>query len=56
MLASSLKQKLNTIDKSKALQKAVEEKKEEVQKQISDLRPVIKLVVERTKKLQKEVI
>lgn len=55
VLASSLKQKLVLIDKMIALQKAVQQKREETIEQANTLRPHLQLIIRRTKELQLQI-
>ncbi|KAG7203765.1 hypothetical protein KM043_013788 [Ampulex compressa] len=55
VLASSLKQKLILIDKVVASQKSVMQKRENAMEQADSLRPLLKLVIKRTKELQSEI-
>lgn len=55
VVAATLKQKLNLIDRMVAQQESVRQKQDDTQNQIDKLRPLLKLVVQRTKELQTEV-
>lgn len=55
VVATTLKQKLNLIDKMIAQQECVRQKQDEIQDQIKRLRPLLKLVIQRTKELQAEI-
>ncbi|EZA50664.1 CDK5RAP3-like protein [Ooceraea biroi] len=55
VVAATLKQKLNLIDRMVAEQKCVRQKQEEAQDKIEELRPLLKLVIQRTKELQAEI-
>lgn len=55
VVATSLKQKLNLIDRMVFQQESVRQKREDARNQIGKLRPLLKLVIQRTKELQTEV-
>lgn len=55
-LASSLKQKLSLIDKMIALQRTVREKRHTAVEEADTLRPILQLLVQKTKELQAQVI
>lgn len=55
VVATTLKQKLNLIDRMITQQESVRQKQDDTQNQIDKLRPLLKLVVQRTKELQTEV-
>ena len=55
VLALSLKQKLSLVEKMIALQKSVREKREATAEQAATLRPLLQLLVQRTKELQSEI-
>lgn len=55
MLALSLKQKLSLVEKMIALQKNVREKRKATADQAATLRPLLQLLIQRTKELQLEV-
>lgn len=54
-MAVTLKQKLNLIDRMVTQQEFVRQKQNDTQNQIDKLRPLLKLVVQRTNELQTEV-
>lgn len=55
VVAATLKQKLNLIDRMVTQQESARQKQDDTQNQIDKLRPLLKLVVQRTKELQTEV-
>ncbi|KOX75784.1 CDK5 regulatory subunit-associated protein 3, partial [Melipona quadrifasciata] len=55
VLTSSLKQKLNLVDKMIVLQNSMREKRENFAKEVSIIRPLLQLLIQRTKELQTEV-
>lgn len=55
VLAASLKQKLNLVDKMIASQNTVRQKKENAAKEANTLRPLLQLIIRRTKELQSEI-
>lgn len=55
VVATTLKQKLNLIDRMVTQQESVRQKQDDTQTQIDKLRPLLKLVIQRTKELQAEV-
>nr|XP_012227194.1 PREDICTED: CDK5 regulatory subunit-associated protein 3 [Linepithema humile] len=55
VVAVSLKQKLNLIDRMVKQQKSVQQQQEDARNQIEKLRPLLKLVIQRTKELQVEI-
>ncbi|XP_077282758.1 CDK5RAP3 protein homolog [Temnothorax americanus] len=55
VVAATLKQKLNLIDKMVTQQESMRQKQDDAQNQIDKLRPLLKLVVQRTKELQTEI-
>ncbi|KYN03614.1 CDK5RAP3-like protein [Cyphomyrmex costatus] len=55
MVIVTLKQKLNLIDRMVTQQKSVLQKQEDTQNQIDKLRPLLKLIIQRTKELQTEI-
>ncbi|XP_029154958.1 CDK5 regulatory subunit-associated protein 3 [Nylanderia fulva] len=55
VVTTTLKQKLNLIDRMIAQQKSMRQKQEDVQNQIDKLRPLLQLVIQRTKELQIEI-
>nr|XP_012137613.1 PREDICTED: CDK5 regulatory subunit-associated protein 3 [Megachile rotundata] len=55
ILASSLKQKLTLIEKMTALQKNMREKREATAEQAAAVRPLLQLLIQRTKELQAEI-
>lgn len=55
VVTTTLKQKLNLIDRMVTQQASMQQKQEDVQNQIDKLRPLLKLVIQRTKELQTEV-
>lgn len=55
VVTATLKQKLNLIDRMVTQQKSMRQKQEDAQNQIDKLRPLLKLVIQRTKELQTEV-
>lgn len=55
IVTTTLKQKLNLIDRMLAQQESMRRKQEDVQNQINKLRPLLKLVIQRTKELQIEI-
>ena len=55
VLASSLKQKLNLIDKMIALQRTVREKRDTATEETDALRPLLQLLVQKTKELQAQI-
>lgn len=54
-MVGGLKQKLNLIDRMVIQQESMRQKQEDAQNQIDKLRPLLKLVVQRTRELQTEV-
>ncbi|KAK1130712.1 hypothetical protein K0M31_018825 [Melipona bicolor] len=55
VLTSSLKQKLNLVDKMIVLQNSMREKRENFAKEVSIIRPLLQLLIQRTKELQTEI-
>jgi hypothetical protein len=55
VLTGSLRQKKKLIKKMEVLQQKMRDKQEESRQQIIKLKPMLKLVIERTKELQIEV-
>ncbi|KAL6265628.1 hypothetical protein P5V15_002422 [Pogonomyrmex californicus] len=55
VVATTLKQKLNLIDRMVTQQESMRQKQEDTQNQINKLRPLLKLVIQRTKELQTEI-
>ncbi|CAH0546182.1 unnamed protein product [Brassicogethes aeneus] len=55
ILTASLKQKLSIVDRMKVNKKLVEKKIVGLQEEKSNLQPVIKVLIEKTKELQKDV-
>jgi len=55
VVTATLKQKLNLIDRMVTQQESMRQKQEDAQNQIDKLRPLLKLVIQRTKELQTEV-
>lgn len=55
ILTASLKQKLLVVEKMKASKLALEKKIKELRDEARNMEPVIKLLVEKTKQLQKEI-
>ncbi|KMQ98640.1 cdk5 regulatory subunit-associated protein 3 [Lasius niger] len=55
VVTATLKQKLNLIDRMITQQEFMRQKQEDVQNQIDKLRPLLKLVIQRTKELQTEI-
>ncbi|XP_024883737.1 CDK5 regulatory subunit-associated protein 3 [Temnothorax curvispinosus] len=55
VVAATLKQKLNLIDRMVTQQESMRQKQDDTQNQIDKLRPLLKLVVQRTKELQTEI-
>ncbi|XP_071579641.1 CDK5RAP3 protein homolog isoform X2 [Temnothorax nylanderi] len=55
VVAATLKQKLNLIDRMVTQQESMRQKQYDAQNQIDKLRPLLKLVVQRTKELQTEI-
>ncbi|KAL0125837.1 hypothetical protein PUN28_004713 [Cardiocondyla obscurior] len=54
-VATTLKQKLNLIDRMVIQQKSMRQKQDDTQDQIDKLHPLLKLVIQRTKELQTEI-
>ncbi|KAK9299048.1 hypothetical protein QLX08_007798 [Tetragonisca angustula] len=55
VLTSSLKQKLSLVDKMIVLQNSIREKRENFGKEVSTIRPLLQLLIQRTKELQTEI-
>ncbi|XP_016843000.1 CDK5RAP3-like protein isoform X2 [Nasonia vitripennis] len=55
VLAASLKQKQKLIKKMEELQQAMRDKQEETRQQVISLKPVLKLIIQKTKELQAEI-
>ncbi|XP_054009160.1 CDK5 regulatory subunit-associated protein 3 [Hylaeus anthracinus] len=55
VLVASLKQKLSLIDKMIASQKIVRQKRDDAEEQANALRPLLQLVIQRTKELQTQI-
>jgi len=55
VVAATLKQKLNLINKMITQQELMRQKQDDTQNQIDKLRPLLKLIIQRTKELQTEV-
>ncbi|KAF3425618.1 hypothetical protein E2986_13097 [Frieseomelitta varia] len=55
VLTSSLKQKLSLVDKMIVLQNSMREKRENFAKEVSTIRPLLQLLIQRTKELQTEI-
>lgn len=55
ILASSLKQKFKLIDKTIALQKVTRQKREAAMDEAIALRPLLQLLIQKTKELQTQV-
>lgn len=55
VVATTLKQKLNLIDRMVTHQESVRQKQNDIQNQIDKLRPLLKLIIRRTKELQTEI-
>ncbi|CAL7938675.1 unnamed protein product [Xylocopa violacea] len=55
ILTSTLKQKLSLVEKMAALQKTVREKRESAAEEINTIRPLLQLLIQRTKELQVEI-
>ncbi|XP_060829131.1 CDK5 regulatory subunit-associated protein 3 [Bombus pascuorum] len=55
VLTLSLKQKLSLIDKMIALQKSVREKREKCAQEVTIVRPLLQLLIQRTKEIQVEI-
>ncbi|XP_011703534.1 PREDICTED: CDK5 regulatory subunit-associated protein 3 [Wasmannia auropunctata] len=55
IVATTLKQKINQIDRMVAQQESVRQKQDDTQNQIDKLRPLLKLIIQRTKELQAEI-
>lgn len=54
-VAATLKQKLNQIDRMAIQQESMRQMQVDAQSKIEQLRPLLKLVIQRTKELQAEV-
>ncbi|VEN40797.1 unnamed protein product [Callosobruchus maculatus] len=54
-LAESLKQKLSVVERMKANKKLLEEKIKNMRDEVRAIEPVIKVLIEKTKELQKEI-
>ncbi|XP_018303630.1 CDK5 regulatory subunit-associated protein 3 isoform X2 [Mycetomoellerius zeteki] len=55
IVAVTLKQKLNLIDRMVIQQESVRQKQDDIQNQIDKLRPLLKLIIQRTKESQTEI-
>ncbi|KOC65049.1 CDK5 regulatory subunit-associated protein 3, partial [Habropoda laboriosa] len=55
VLASSLKQKLSLVDKMITLQKTIKEKRESAADEANTIRPLLQLLIQKTKELQTEI-
>jgi len=55
VVAATLKQKLNLINRMITQQELMRQKQDDTQNQINKLRPLLKLIIQRTKELQTEV-
>ncbi|CAK9823607.1 CDK5RAP3-like protein [Anthophora retusa] len=55
VLASSLKQKLTLVDKMIGLQKAMKEKRESAADEANTIRPLLQLLIQKTKELQTQI-
>jgi len=55
VVAATLKQKLNLIDRMVSQQESMRQKQDDTQSQIHKLHPLLKLVIQRTKELQAEI-
>lgn len=55
MLANTLKQKTTITEKMQASQKVVLQRAEEARKQAADIKPIIELIIEKTKQLQEQI-
>ncbi|XP_018579423.1 CDK5RAP3-like protein [Anoplophora glabripennis] len=55
ILSASLKQKLSVVEKMRASKSALEKKIKELREEAQGIEPVIKLLIERTKQLQKDI-
>lgn len=55
VVVTTLKQKLNLIDRMVTQQESMRQKQDDTQNQIDKLHPLLKLVIQRTKELQAEV-
>lgn len=55
VVAATLKQKLNLIERMVIQQESMRQKQDDTQNQIDKLRPLLKLIVQRTKELQTEI-
>ncbi|XP_033216908.1 CDK5 regulatory subunit-associated protein 3 isoform X2 [Belonocnema kinseyi] len=54
-LTATLKQKLALVEKMKSLQTVTREKRDVTRKQVLEIQPVLKLVIQRTRELQNEI-
>ncbi|XP_078036546.1 CDK5 regulatory subunit-associated protein 3 [Augochlora pura] len=55
MFSTTLKQKLSLVDKMRALQNAMKQKRENAVKEVEALQPLLQCIIQRTKELQEKI-